>query len=387
MSIPAQAETLDAVHPGELPELVHASQALKTLEGWFRSTPCRWYEPWTWGQLCGAGTWAPTLGWGWWNSANALTNTIDYTRLSGDSTWVPLIRDAYLLRHDSDYIARDYDDDEGWWALAWIDAFDLFRSQDRGAARPDPIQYLQRAEFIFNDMAAHWDPTCKGGIWWQKSKHYYKASIANELFFAIAIKLYRRTLDERYLGWADATSRWLFEQSGLRGSDGLIMDGMNAAECPGASWNRQAMTYNQGVVLSGLVELDGGLPLAKSIADSVLASSKLTRDGILIEAGEQPGGGGCTGGDCPQFKGIFMRGLGALERALPADDPSKKIYADFIRRNAEAIWSNDRNDDWGTPRFGTYWNGPVAGSALTAGTQTSAVGALVAAMGAALERL
>ena len=273
-----------------------AAAALTTLEGWFRWTPCRPYEPWTWGQLCGAGTWAPTLGWGWWNSANALTNTIDYTALSGDPQYLQLVRSAYLLRQDSDYIARDYDDDEGWWALAWIDAFDLFRSQDRGTPKPEAIDYLYRAQFIFNDMAAHWDGTCGGGIWWQKKPEHYKASIANELFFAIAVKLYRRTLDTRYLGWADATYHWLFKDSGLRGADGLIADGLDGAQCAGAAWHGETMTYNQGVVLSGLVEYTDGLPLAKSIADSVLASPRLTRDGILIEAGEKPAAVAATAG-------------------------------------------------------------------------------------------
>lgn len=41
---------------------------------------------------------------------------------------------------------NDYYDDEGWWALAWIAAYDLTQNQD----------YLNMAITIFNDMAGGW---------------------------------------------------------------------------------------------------------------------------------------------------------------------------------------------------------------------------------------
>jgi predicted alpha-1,6-mannanase (GH76 family) len=172
---------------------------------------------------------------------------------------------------------------------------------------------------------------------------------------------------------------WLFEQSQLQTPEGLFMDGLNAPACQGATWHGATFTYNQGVILGALIEMDVPKELAKHIANAVVLSPKFIRDGVLFEPGEDAPGG-CSGGDCPQFKGIFMRNLGALERVLPDEDPDKAVYERFIRTSAEALWQRDRDEAWGVPRFGAHWYGPVSGD-LNAATQASAVGALVAAMG------
>src|SRR5579883_339702 len=84
----------------------------------------------------------------------------------------------------------------------------------------------------------------------------------------------------------------------------------------------------------------------------------------------------CLGPDCPQFKGIFMRNLGTLTRALPASE--SQPYAEFLRRNADSIWQRDRADAEGKVFFGVYWQGPFGFSNAT--VQTSALDALVETM-------
>ena len=355
----------------DLSSFDHASAAVHVLENKYHWSACHWYEPWTWGQLCQAGTWAPFPTLDWWNSANALSATVVYTALSLDPSYLPLIHDAFYSRHDSDYTARNFNDDEGWWALAWIDVYDLLaRKQDSRSGA-----YLERAEFIFNDMAKYWDSTCGGGIWWQKKPESYKNAIANELFMSIAAKLYNRTNDQQYLAWYNAEYQWFFSQSKMYVPGKLIIDGLNPS-CVVAT--ADAWTYNQGVVLAGLVEMQDW-DVAKSIATTTINSPEVTWNGVLTEYGDHAGHV-CSGPDCPQFKGIFMRNLGVLERSLPDSDPAKAAYASFIQTTADSLWEHDRTGSDRAPVFGVNWTGPVSGD-LDMKTQSSAVDALVAAMG------
>ena len=84
--------------------------------------------------------------------------------------------------------------------------------------------------------------------------------------------------------------------------DRLIEDGLNnQQECKATG---QTYTYNQGVVLGGLVELyratndQGYLDAARNLADGSTESEKLNPNGILREPGE---GDSCSG-DGPTFK-------------------------------------------------------------------------------------
>jgi predicted alpha-1,6-mannanase (GH76 family) len=348
-----------------------ASLALTELQSWYYWSKCYWFLPWTRGQCCPAGTWG-TFEWRWWNSANALNNTVDFTLLSGDRSQLPLIQSAFANRRDEDYVARNFTDDEGWWALAWIDAYDLMAK----SGSPFSSRYLERAQFIFSDMSKYWDPVCGGGIWWRKAPKSYKNAVANELFLAVAAKLYRRTHGDIYLTWATRETDWFVGRSTLYERGKLIPDGLDSVTCSVTGRASNVWTYNQGVIMGAMIEL-GNLDTAKEIADAVLRSSVLVRNGILTEIGEFNDGWDVNG-NRQQYKGIFMRNLGTLYRALPKTDPERGSYGTFIRRNAEAIWSRDRGDA-GPPRFGVHWSDPAAGESNQA-TQCSAVGALVAAI-------
>jgi len=320
------------------------AEAVQTLQSW--------YDP-------GTGLYTTT---GWWNSANAITTLADYAEATRSKRFNGVFANTFkTAQHKGPGFINDYYDDEGWWALAWIDVYD----------RTHKRRYLNMAESIFADMSGGWSETCGGGIWWSK-KRRYKNAIANELFLSVAAHLARRagTAEERarYLAWAQREWTW-FSASGMINGDHLVNDGLTSA-CEnnhGTTW-----TYNQGVILGGLAELyrtehDASLPAeATSIADAALAAPALRdANGILHEPCEPN-----CGGDGTQFKGIFVRNLLALNEVAP-----KAEYREFVLAHAASLWEGARPPG---KRLGLMWAAPYGPA--NASTQSSALDALVAAM-------
>ena len=308
-----------------------------------------WYV-WT------SGRWQTT---GWWNAANAVTVLVNFSRMSGSASYQAAVDNTYTVNAHGGFLNRYYDD-EGWWALAWIDAYDLTHER----------RYLAMAQSIFDDMAGGWDETCGGGIWWSKDRKY-KNAIANELFLSVAAHLANRAGERaRFDAWAAKEWRW-FRGSGMINGENLINDGLRIDAATGACTNngKTVWTYNQGVVLGGLAEWSkaghaDAIEEAKRIADAAL--THLTdKDGVLHDPCEPK-----CGPDGIQFKGIFMRNLRVLNEVAP-----EARYRKTFAVNAEAIWTKDRTPE---NTFGTVWSGLV--TTPDAGTQSSAVDALVAVL-------
>ncbi len=327
-----------------------AAQGVQTLQGWYSQ---------------GTGLYASPTG--WWNAANAITVLVNYESATGDHSYDKVLSNTFTAAQKAhpNFINK-YFDDQGWWALAWIDAYDLTRN----------ASYLSMAETIFTNIATNgWDNTvCGGGVWWSTAKTY-KNAIPNELFLSIAAKLANRTTGSAsatYLTWAEKEWEW-FRASGMINAQNLINDGLNSAN-PDACVNngRTTWTYNQGVILGGLVELSRAdqdatlLPQAEAIAGA--AMTNLSTNGILTEP--RP----VSGGDVPQFKGIFMRNLMALYDALPNTSPLRAQYQAFADANASSIWTYDQGPNH---EFGGKWQGPFDSADAT--RQGSALDAIVAA--------
>jgi predicted alpha-1,6-mannanase (GH76 family) len=323
-----------------------AAAAARALQGWYvRRT----------------GLWKST---GWWNAANALTAVIGYTRHTRDDSHAQVVATTFqhARRAHPDFMNMFFDDN-AWWALAWVAAFDL-----TGESR-----YLDAARVIFARNLAGWDDVCGGGMWWT-TKRTYKNAITNELFITLAAQLHERTpADQEYLSWALRGWEWLTGRA-LIGSNGLVNDGLRAdcANNGGTTW-----TYNQGVILGGLAvlyDITGDrayLRHGEFIADAALAG--LTgADGILTEPCELSADG-CNG-DQTQFKGIFARHLHEFYQRS-----GKRAYREFLLANADSVWDSARNSG---DQFGLRWSGPF--DHADASRQSSALDVLVAA--AALTR-
>lgn len=302
------------------------------------------------------GLWDST---GWWHAANAMSATIDYSTYTNTLTYRTNIFNTFERYKDTNFYNKWFYDDDGWWALTWIKAYDL-----TGETR-----YLDMAKTIFKNMQAGWDGKCGGGMRWKKGDEpLYKNAITNELFFAVAARLHLRTPGDRgsgsYLDWAERTWGW-FKKSGMINKKNLINDGLND-DCKN---NGQTIwTYNQGVILGGLVDLykatgdDALLKQADAIANAAI--DHLAPKGILREPCELD-----CGEDGSQFKGVFIRNLHYLYQAT-----RRPRYREFILRNANSIWSENRNS---ANQFGLSWAGKF--DQADASRQSSAMDALNAA--------
>ena len=315
-------------------------------------TAMRWYDPET-------GLWKTT---NWWNAANILTGLMDLDledhsrRYAGvaANTW------AQAVDQQGGNFTNEYLDDTGWWGLAWLRAYELTGEQ----------RYLDTAIADAQHMWDYHDDTCGGGIWWNYDKRY-KNSITNELFIKLAAQLHN-TLpgDEVWGARARDTWHW-FRDSGLINDDYSISDGLNYDTCRNDG-TTLVFSYNQGVILGGLVELDkageaGALDMANRIATAAVTSPTLAPGGILADPGEPQSSGGADG---PTFKGVFTRNLGELDRHVGG----RPLYRDFLQRQARSIIGHDRN---AAGQYGYHWAGPF--DTADAARQGSALDALVAA--------
>jgi predicted alpha-1,6-mannanase (GH76 family) len=328
-------------------QVQRAARGIQTLQGWYNQS---------------TGLYTTTA---WWNSANATTVLVDYARVSKSTQYNPVFANTFTAAQKTSLnFLNNYYDDEGWWALAWIDAYDLTGNQ----------QYLSMAETIFADMAGGWDNTCGGGIWWSKDRGY-KNAIANELFLSVAAHLANRDTanSASYLSWANKEWTW-FAQTGMINSKNLINDGLGSSRgqtsANSCGNNGQATwSYNQGVVLGGLVELskanpDPSLPQAAQKIATAAITSLVDANGILHDPCEPN-----CGADGVQFKGIFVRNLIALNSSYP-----QAAYKSFVNSNANAIWTKSQGTNF---QFGQVWSGPF--DAGNAASQSSALDAIVGA--------
>jgi predicted alpha-1,6-mannanase (GH76 family) len=289
-----------------------------------------------------------------WQAASALSATIGFMDATGSRAYLGDLSATYQAHHRGDTFRDNYYDDEGWWVLTWIKAYQL--TGDRA--------YLRQAKSVFAALTKGWTPVCGGGLRWAHRRPY-KNAITNETFMADAALLHEATPgDTRYARWALREWRW-FSASGMLGRNHLVVDGLSARCRP--KLHSPTWTYNQGMLIGAMVDMAkmtgrrSFLVTAKRVAHAVIHSPALSPHGILHE----PCSPSSCGRDAPMFKGIFMMNLKLLY-----DRVGGAAYQAYMRRNALAAWVHDRRGS----SFGLDWAGPYLASTITA--QASALDVL-----------
>jgi predicted alpha-1,6-mannanase (GH76 family) len=315
-----------------------------------------WYDT-------GTGLWNKT---DWWTSANQLETVIDYTRETGDTSVLPDVETTFVKNQASNFDRYGFYDDDGWWAIAWIKAYDLGHQQ----------KYLDMAKTIFKRMAGGWSDQCGGGIYWASAKAgadglKNKNAIPNSLFLQVAAKLHLRTPGDTgpgsFLDWAQREWTW-FKGTGMLTAKNQVvdtLDGLTTCKATGPIF-----TYNNGVLVGALIDLAASTGDATLLDQaSGIAHATMT---MMADANATLRETPCGGDICTQFKGVFMRNLLLLYRARPAKD----LQA-YMRHQSDQLWNSNRNAQ---NQFGYEWHLPF--DKATASRQSSALDALIAAFAA-----
>jgi predicted alpha-1,6-mannanase (GH76 family) len=299
------------------------------------------------------GLWNST---GWWNAANCVEALENAAFVNNNNQYLNVVSNTFAKNSGGDFLDNYYDDN-GWWANAWIRAYD--ETGNSG--------YLNMAQTIFNEMTNGWDSHCGGGLWWNTSETN-KGSIENCLFMLAAVRLHQRIpgdgtepMSDFY--WATNTWAW-FQSSGLINDLNLVNDGLNMTNCEN---NGDPMwTYEQGLLVGGLTDLYKvtGTPAylneAEAFANGIIRWLA-DANGVLTEP--PPCNPVCGGGDVPQFKGCCIRYIAYLY-----DETNAPAYYSFLYTNAHAAWTKDRNT---ANQFGFVWDGPL--DSTNAARQSSAL--------------
>ncbi|ADB31731.1 glycoside hydrolase family 76 [Kribbella flavida DSM 17836] len=312
----------------------------------------------------------------WWNSAVALQTIGDYMERTGDRRYLPQLDNTFekakgvfpagYLSGDpllGNFTSRAIDDSE-WWALTWIQTYDLTKNP----------KYLAMAVTIAEYVEDYWDNTCGGGVWWD-AERTYKNAVTNGLWIRLTAELHNRIPGDRHwLGRAQQGWNW-FVGSGMINADGLVNDGLKTGTCQ--SNNETVWTYNQGLAIGAGLELWRAtrnpelLTTVRRLADSAIGARGLVSNGILTESCDVLGK--VCDDNQKQFKGIFMRYWMDL-----TDTTHNRRYTAFQTRQAATVWDNDRD---AAGRLGLRWSGaasPTDPNVFDWRTQASALSALIA---------
>jgi hypothetical protein len=296
---------------------------------------------------------------GWWTGANALTALIGNIQRSGMTSYRYAIASTYdkQIGAARGQFRNDYLDDTGWWGLAWVAAYDV-----TGDSR-----YLNTARADADWMYSYWDTRCGGGVYWSTGRTA-KNAISNSLYIQLNAALSRRVPgDTVYRQRAQAGWSW-FSGTGMLNGANLVNDGVNLSTC--ANNGDVTWTYNQGALISALVELNrltgdaGMLATARRIGDALTSSGYLSPGGIMREPNEPD----ACAGDGVSFKGAAVRGLGVLNGVTGG------AYNAYLRKNADTAYAYDRDS---LDSYGAHWAGPFRGTSH--GCQHSALDLLNAA--------
>ena len=260
----------------------------------------------------------------YWPQAHALDVIIDAYLRSNNSFYKSYFDkwfDGVKIKNGNTF-KNDYFDDMEWNALAILRAYKA----------TGETKYKDAALQIWGFIKEGWNSNAGGGIMWVKYDEYGKNACSNGPACILAARLYQEFGNEEDKEWALKIYNW--EKNTLFNSNtGAVYDNINGTT--GEINKNWVFTYNQGTFIGSAVEIYKILGEKSYLNDAVLAAdytlSTLVDNSILKSEGTGDGG---------LFKGIFIRYFTDLIQQNRLDTSSKKKYIQFMKYNAETLWTN-----------------------------------------------
>lgn len=354
------------------------------------------------------GLWGGHILPNWWQSALALQTLVRYLEHTDNTS--PVYQRAIMLLYRHNVVrpnthaplnfANEFNDDTGWWGVAWLEAarYEMYVRHDRASAS----KFLTVAEWDANFINSQ-HRRC-GGIEWGMGKPPDTITTAEYMALTAGLSWFRgqpgplhdaamslHWLQSAQGGLAYLESTNLIDTHTGRVNDSLIQHRNGTCTPYG-----RPITYTQGEVAEALIQL--GLAMhqpayykdARRFLDyGIGPEAGLIRHGVLREHCEDVQYN-CNKSssrlDYPAYKGILVNALADYDTVTGTD-----TYAAFLRRQATAVVDHallgggrGRCHTAGNCFFGFYWTPPPRlvswAVGITVGGQESGIDALTSVL-------
>ncbi|MBF9253566.1 hypothetical protein I2I11_09700 [Pontibacter sp. 172403-2] len=294
---------------------------------------------------------------GEWTYIHGMDAVIDGAERTGKQKYYGLIETFYEAQDRRHGWLNDYYDDENWFVLTLIHAYDVTGEK----------KYLDKAEEVYNDIMGNaWDNSCcgetTGGLWWNKAKTQ-KATAANAGAVISGLQLFKRTKNKAYRDFATKVYDFWWENM-VDKTTYQVCDHMNT-DGTKVWWK---FTYNEGLMIGASLEMYNVhekvsyLFNARNIADFMVSNETVaTAYGPVLSDGNSSQ---CSG-DCWQFKAPGYKYL----MQLYLKDRKKNVYLSVLKGSVDALWNLARNSE---NSVGVDWTGPTSSDACNDRTQNAA---------------
>lgn len=265
---------------------------------------------------------------GYWPNAHALHVYVDAFARTGDGAYLNKMKKLLqaIKSNNGGTYSNVFNDDMLWLGNSCVRAYEA----------TDDEEYLEVAEFLWNDVLESYSEVLGGGITWKKDTPNLKNAVSNGPTIVLATRLYNVTQDDSYLQWAKDLYAWQKDNL-VDPETGLVWDNIELIEGVPTVKKDWIFTYNAGTWIGAGLRLfqitgeNGYLLDAIQTAKSSMTRSEISTEGILRDEGQGDGG---------LFKGVFVRYFTELIQEPSINETDRESMVNFLKFNATTFYKS-----------------------------------------------